>query len=192
MSRAASGVYKRQGLLSAGGLPAGAGAPLGAAPTDPFAAAMGAAMMGAAGMPSGAMGAGAPMGPAMMGGPAMGGAMGAAMGAMMGGPATGSPMGGAMGAAMGAMMGGFGGPSLKPCAEVAMHTIASDGTSAIVANHIAVDRICTLSNDLFAHPSVKASLCTNSETFTTQMPDDPLIKEYMGGITLVGLYIPES
>jgi len=91
--------------------------------------------------------------------------------------------------AMGAMMGGFGGPSLKPCAEVAMHTIASDGTSAIVANHIAVDRICTLSNDLFAHPSVKASLCTNSETFTTQMPDDPLIKAYMGGITLLGLYI---
>ena len=91
--------------------------------------------------------------------------------------------------AMGAIMGGFGGPALRPCASVAMHTIAADGTSSIVAKHVAIDRICSLSNNLFADPSVKTSLCSKSEAFSPQMPDDPLIKAYIGGISLLGLYI---
>ena len=93
-----------------------------------------------------------------------------------------------MAGAVTAMMGGFGGPAEPECESVALSTIGSDGIERYNAQHVPVSRLCKLDPGVFQDASVRQRICSKSG-FTTQMPDDPLAKAYLGGVSILGLYI---
>ena len=90
--------------------------------------------------------------------------------------------------AIAGMTSGIGGPAEPPCSSVPLSVIGENGIETSVSNHVPNSRLCQLDPSVFMNPADRASIC-NLQGFTCRIPNDPLVKAYLGGFSLLLVYL---
>lgn len=90
--------------------------------------------------------------------------------------------------AVSSMTKGISGPAEPPCSNPLLSVIGQDGIADSAAYHVPTARLCSLDESVFIDQAARQRICAQ-EGFSNKILSDPLAKAYIGGISLLGLYI---
>lgn len=86
------------------------------------------------------------------------------------------------------MTAAIGGSATPLCSSVPLSVIDQNGRETSASNHIPNARLCQLDKSVFMNPEDKSRIC-NAQGFSCKIPNDPLVKAYLGGISILLLYL---
>jgi hypothetical protein len=90
--------------------------------------------------------------------------------------------------AVSSMTKGISGPAEPPCSNPLLSVLGEDGIAGSAAYHVANTRLCSLDESVFINQADRQNICAQ-EGFSNKILSDPLAKAYIGGISILGLYI---
>ena len=90
--------------------------------------------------------------------------------------------------AIAGMTSGIGGPAEPPCSSVPLSVIGENGVERSFNHHVPNSRLCQLDPSVFMNPNDRVRIC-NQQGFTCRIPNDPLVKAYLGGFSLLLVYL---
>jgi hypothetical protein len=90
--------------------------------------------------------------------------------------------------AVSSMTKGISGPAEPPCSNPLLSVIGQDGIADSAAYHVPNARLCSLDANVFIDQAARKKICAQ-EGFSNKILSDPLAKAYIGGVSLLGLYV---
>tara|TARA_Y100000389_G_scaffold205108_1_gene263301 strand:+ start:25471 stop:26097 length:627 start_codon:yes stop_codon:yes gene_type:complete len=93
-----------------------------------------------------------------------------------------------MTSAVSSMTKGISGPAEPICSNPLLSVIRQDGIADSAAYHVPNTRLCSLDTSVFINPLDRQKICA-AEGFMSKTLSDPLSKAYIGGVSILGLYI---
>ena len=86
------------------------------------------------------------------------------------------------------MTAAIGGAATPKCSSVPLSVIDQNGRETSASNHIPNTRLCQLDKSVFMNPEDQTRIC-KAQGFSCKIPNDPLVKAYLGGISILIVYL---